>query len=488
MRNLPVHWSEGMFLRPQHFQATARHWDESLATATKASDECSYGILRLDIDQAALADRQVEVRTCQARMRDGTLIWLDFNEGPGRLSLQDLVLREAGLASAFDESGPSNDTVRLYLAVPKLDLSKPNVSPPGSSTSSRWELKSQSVQDDTTGDNDHEVVYRSENVRLLLSTQDLSGYEVLPIAQLRRASNREDAPEIDPDYFPPSLSVEAWPPLGRDVVRGTYDMVSRKVELLAQQAVTRQVGFSSTEPGDIDRLFMLSKLLEAQAALRVVAFAKGIHPRVAFTELCRLAGQLAVFEPERMMRELPVYDHDDLATVFREVKSRIETMMQRVAVLEFEQRYFVGVRPATLAVSLEPRWLESGWQCYVGIFRGDLTEQECRDLLTGNNNLDWKLGSSEDVERLFRLGVPGLQLLPTDRPPRALPARIGWTYYRIGTENPAFKAVQLSQSLAIRLRDSSIANGSTLMGQRRVEVACGERPGALEFAVFAVPN
>jgi hypothetical protein len=69
-----------------------------------------------------------------------------------------------------------------------------------------------------------------------------------------------------------------------------------------------------------------------------------------------------------------------------------------------------------------------------------------------------------------------------------LPARIGWTYYRIGTENPAFKAVQLSQSLAIRLRDSSIANGSTLMGQRRVEVACGERPGALEFAVFAVPN
>jgi hypothetical protein len=110
-----------MFLRPQHFQATARHWHESLSIATKASDECSYGILRLDIDQSALADRQVEVRCCQARMRDGTLIWLDFNEGPGRLSLQDLVLQEAGLASAFDEVGPSTDTVRLYLAVPKLD-------------------------------------------------------------------------------------------------------------------------------------------------------------------------------------------------------------------------------------------------------------------------------------------------------------------------------------------------------------------------------
>ena len=34
MRNLPVHWSEGMFLRPHHFQAADRHWRELLATST----------------------------------------------------------------------------------------------------------------------------------------------------------------------------------------------------------------------------------------------------------------------------------------------------------------------------------------------------------------------------------------------------------------------------------------------------------------------
>src|SRR5688572_28048231 len=28
MKNLPVHWSEGMFLRPHHFQAADRHWAE----------------------------------------------------------------------------------------------------------------------------------------------------------------------------------------------------------------------------------------------------------------------------------------------------------------------------------------------------------------------------------------------------------------------------------------------------------------------------
>jgi type VI secretion system protein ImpJ len=488
MRNLPIHWSEGMFLRPQHFQAADRHLTEAISLSVKAGEECSYGIVRLDIDPVALSNRQFELRSCQARMRDGTVVWLEFSEEPDRLSLRDLVVDSTGLVSALDEPRQSKDSVRVFLAIPKLDISAANVSPPASPEGSRWRMKSQMVQDDTSGGNEQSVDFRGLNVRLLLSTDDLSGFEVLPIAQLRRASNREEAPEIDPDYFPPSLSLDAWPPLGRDVVRGTYDLVSRKVELLAEQAVSRQVGFSSSEPGDIDRLFMLSKLLESQAALRVMAFSKGVHPRVAYTELCRLAGQLAVFEPDRRIAELPIYDHDDLATIFRDVKARIEQMMMRVAVLEFEQRYFVGVGPATLSVTLDSKWLENGWHCYVGVFRGDLSEKECQDLLTGPNNLDWKLGSAEEVERLFRLGVPGLQLLPTDRPPRALPARVGWSYYRIGTENPAYKAVQLSQSLAIRLRDSSVANSRTLAGQRRVDVASGERPGALEFAVFAVPN
>ena len=79
----------------------------------------------------------------------------------------------------------------------------------------------------------------------------------------------------------------------------------RKAELLSEQAVSRQVGFSSSEPGDLDRLIMLSKLLEAQATLRVIAFAPGVHPRDAYRELCRVAGQLAIFEPDRKRRPHP---------------------------------------------------------------------------------------------------------------------------------------------------------------------------------------
>lgn len=484
MRHLAVHWSEGMFLRPQHFQAADRHWQEQAALADELADPCCYGLAAIDLDPTALANRQLAVRGCRARLRDGTIVAFEPGEEPDRIPLEP----RSGGGMVSGDASSTGDALRVYLAVPRYDPLAPSCAPPGSPEHSRATVLRRSVQDDVTGSDDQEIEFRRSNVRLLLSTDDLSGFELLPIAQIRNVVNRESVPEIDVDYVPPVLAIDAWPPLGRDIVRGIYDLIGRKAEVLAEQAVTRQVGFSSSEPGDLDRLVMLGKLLEAQGALRVWAFARGVHPRTAYAELCRVAGQLAVFEPSRRLEELPLYDHDDLARIFRHVRDRIEAMLARVAILEFEQRYFVGAGTATLSVALEQKWLQSDWQCYVGVQRGDMSEETCHRLLTGEGHLDWKLGSTEEVDRLFRMGMPGLELIPADRVPRALPARSGWLYYRIGTDSPAWRSVQVTQSLGIRLRDSLILNPDELRGHRRVEVAHEGRTGGLEFALFAVPK
>jgi type VI secretion system protein ImpJ len=488
MRHLPVHWSEGLFLRPHHFQAQERCWNERAGVSLAATDPCSYGLVKLEIDPTALASRQVQLRSCRARLRDGTLIWLEAGEEPDRLNLRPVAADLEKLVATVGGELEQVDTVRVFLAVPRYDPAAANVAPPGAADRSRTQIVRQSVQDETAGGNDQELEFRRLNVTLKLSTDDLSGFELLPIAQIRRAGDRESPPEIDPDYFPPVLAIDAWPPLGRDIVRSVYDMVSRKVDVLAEQAVSRQVGFSSSEPGDLDRLIMLSKLLESQAVLRTIAFAAGIHPRTAYAELCRVAGQLAIFEPGRKLEELPVYDHDDLAGIFRQVKLLLERMIGRVVSLEFEQRYFVGSGPAQLSVAYEPKWFGSDWQTYVGVLRGDLPEEECDRLLSGNAHLDWKLGSGEEVDRLFKLGLPGLELQPVDHAPRALPGSSGWLFYRIGSGSPAYQSVQQTQNLAIRVRDSSVVNADSLPGQRRLEVIFNSRRVSLEFALFAVPS
>ena len=219
MRHLNVHWTEGLFLRPHHFQALERAWAERLALSMAATDPCGYGLVRFEIDPAALANRKFEVRRCQAVLRDGTLVWLEPGEEPGRLDLAAAGRQVAALSAAVGQALEVADTIRVYLAVPKFDPVGPNVAPPGGEATSHSLVVRRSLPDDTTGGNDAELEFRRLNVQLKLSTDDLSGFELLPVAQIRRAGNREAAPEIDTDFFPPLLAIGPLRPVGAEQPR-----------------------------------------------------------------------------------------------------------------------------------------------------------------------------------------------------------------------------------------------------------------------------
>jgi type VI secretion system protein ImpJ len=141
-----------------------------------------------------------------------------------------------------------------------------------------------------------------------------------------------------------------------------------------------------------------------------------------------------------------------------------------------------------MQVSLDPRWFNSNWQWFIGVKKGDLSEQECRVLLS-SGQLDWKLGSSRQVEILFQRRAPGLQLEPLQRTIRALPALSDWLFYEVSrNESPAWQDVQVTQTLAMRLKDSLIVNQDRLQGEQRLVVNTNGRHATLEFALFAVPT
>ena len=138
--------------------------------------------------------------------------------------------------------------------------------------------------------------------------------------------------------------------------------------------------------------------------------------------------------------------------------------------------------------TLEPRWFHSNWQWFIGVRKGDLTSQEIRDLLSPGQ-LDWKLGSSRQVEMLFQQGAEGIQLAPVERVVRALPVRQDWTYYEVvRRDTPAWRDVRQTQTLAVRLKDSLILNRDSLQGERKLVVSAGGKRTTLQFALFAVPE
>lgn len=485
MRNLPVHWSEGMFLRPHHMQAADRYWAETLQNSEHWDHEYNYGVRTIEISDEAIGNYQFQVNVCHARLRDGTQIVIDAGQEPDRVELKEAFDRLRMPVADLEEAFANESTVTVYLAVPKLRMGRANVGTEANSDRHRYVELIRAVQDENAGGNDQEVQLRALNARLLLSTQDTSGYEVLPIARVQRASEEEATPRLDLSYIPPVLAVDAWPTLGRDIVRAIYDIIGNKIEVLSEQVINRGIRFESQEPGDLDRLLMLSQLNAASAALAVLAFGRGVHPFVAYTELCRIVGQLSIFGPERRPPNIPRYDHDDLGGIFYYIKSKIEALIGAVRDYEYEQRFFVGVGLG-MQVSLDPKWLSSDWQWYIGVSKGDLTEKDCRELLS-SKHLDWKLGSANKVEILFKTRAQGLQLVPVERPPRPLPTGRNWIYYSVSRQGAAWKDVQETQTLAMRLKDILIVNRDSLQDQRTMVVSVHGTQAVLQFALFAVP-
>ena len=487
MRNKPVNWSEGMFLRPHHFQAAERHFDERMKTGEVWDTAYNYGLRSIKINKEAIANYHVEVTACQARMADGTIIDFDTGEAPDRIGLKkDFRGLEVGLEGAL----ASKAVVRIFLGVPALKLGRPNVRKIDNvgkideASPCRFVENELPVPDEDQGGNDQAVTFRDLNVRILASTEDLTGYERLPIMQIKRSGDAAAVPVIDEDYFPPLLSIDAWPSLGIDIIRAIYDFLGQQQERISEFVVNQGVSLASRDPADVDRIFKLHFINETHAMLGCMAFSTGAHPFALYCELCRFVARLGVFVKERRMPEAPRYDHDNLAIIFKWIKAQIESVFYTPDQPDYEVRYFEGYGKG-MQVSLNPKWLLENWDWYVGVKRGTLSEADCRKMLK-DGSINWKMGSAQRVDFYFDNRAQGLLLVDERNPPNILPTHGGWIFYKVDKLTHEFKEVQQQESLAMRFSKKYVENWEELREKRELVVNYDNKKTTLEFGLFAV--
>jgi len=475
MRHLQVNWHEGLFLRPHHLQATERHLHELIGQGALSDHPLHYGFQQLKISESSIQNYRIEIEEMRARLRDGTLVEVGLGGG--------LTIERDRLVRALDRA----ESVQVLLAVPHLRPGQRNVGSSEDGGSVRYREQLATLTNESEGGDDQTISLKSLNVRLLLSSEDNSGFETLPITRIRRSGEGETPPQMDRSYIPPVVALDVHPELQNGLVRMAFDMIGRKSEVLSLQIRNRGISLDAQNPGDLERILMLGELNRVSAVLRVMAFSRGVHPLWAYTELCGAVGALSLFGKERRLEDLPAYDHENLGPIFREVIERLRSLVESVRELDFQKRSFVGVGQR-LRVTLEPQWFHSNWQWFVGVNKGELTGQQCLELLSPGH-LDWKLGSERMVETLFRQRAEGLSLVPLERLVRSLPAHPDWQYFEVPrNDRPAWRDVLDTQTLALMLRDSLILNRDRLQGQQNLEINFGGRRISLQFALFAVPQ
>jgi type VI secretion system protein ImpJ len=472
----PVHWHEGMFLRPHHFQAAERHAARLLADNVALVRSHAWGLGRCVIDPEALGGFRLVVRGLDARFRDGTTISL-----PDDAPAPDLDLKPA-----FAD----RTSLDVYIAIPKWRPGQPNLHTATATAPARFTAAPLPVDDENTGVNPQPVQFRAPNVRVLLGDEDRSGYESLSICRLEKSERAEATPKLATGFIPPVLACDAWPALQNDILQQVFFRLNKKIEVLAAQVTSRGISFDSHSPGDAKRMQQLSRMNEGHSVLSHVAFTPGVHPADAYLELCRIVGQLSVFGAEARPPELPRYDHDDLGGCFWKVKQYIDALLGDVEEPAYQERPFIGTG-LRMQVALESAWLEAGWQMFLGV-RAGVTSEECVKMLTRPERLGMKIGSSDRVDTIFTRGQEGLKFTPAPRPPRDLPAPAAGppsqTYFEVSRESSTneWAHVVKAKTLAIRVAEQDVVG--SIDGQRTLTIRTGGQTNTFTFTLYLVPT
>jgi type VI secretion system protein ImpJ len=240
----------------------------------------------------------------------------------------------------------------------------------------------------------------------------------------------------------------------------------------------RALLFGGQNPGDAERVLLLSVLNGGYSALQAFVRVPGLTPLDVYRELCRLVGQLALFGRERRPDELPAYDHDNLGYCFDEVIRRIQALLKPVGPRAFEKQYFERAvsppprqdaasmagrsgwvsasrtgqlsaepGPEYLSARLKDEWVKtvSGKSIYLGV-ESRLSNEECYRQV---KSLEMKLGSATWARESFRQGYPDLELVPVHTFLPQLPSR-GVCYFRVRRKGPAWAEVKDSCTMGLQ--------------------------------------
>ncbi|MTJ83154.1 MAG: type VI secretion system baseplate subunit TssK [Telmatospirillum sp.] len=423
-----VVWTEGMFLRVQHFQQADRHAEQMMKARTHHLTPFAWGLTELVINRELLGTGKFALTTCAGVMPDGTPFSIpDQADHPAPLDLFD-----------------NTRNCLIYLTLPVRQPGGVEVgAATGTDTLTRYLPTLYEAEDATFGAGGTASIDVAR-LRLALApeTQPLSGYEKLALARVIEV--RSDRSVIlDDQFIGPSLTVAAQPPLAALLIE-LQALLSHRAEALA----ARLSGPSAKGAAEIADFLLLQTVNRYEPLLRhLFATRPMLHPE-RFYRLCvEIAGELATFTTEsKRAAVFPDYRHDDLQASFRplfdDLRASLSAVLEQNAVPIALQDRRHGIKVGVIA----DRALLFGADFVLAV-SADIPVEHLRRLFPNQV----KIGPVEQIAQLVNVALPGIAVRPLPVAPRQLPYRSGQVYFELDRSSPHFKQLQKSGGLAIHL-------------------------------------
>ncbi|BBH13803.1 type VI secretion protein [Chromobacterium haemolyticum] len=302
-----VCWYEGMQLLPQHFQWQALRSDGVSAALAAAAQPLYWGVLELELDEAALAGGVARVSALEAVLPDGLPLRFDAGDGAE--------LRCDVTAAAAEAPGR---TVTVYLALPPLWRAG-RLDPAAGRFRSE---NSEAVPDLSSGENPASLTLWRPDIRLVTEAEraDMICLPLLRIAQQGGGFARRAYAPPSPRLLPDSL-------LGRKVAALCAKAREKCVFLSGRLRQAKDAG----KDDDIDEIrrqlaALWARLPEVEAALG----SRAAHPAALFGLLAGMAGALTALDPGAGAPVFPAFNYQELLACYEPLLNWLSAALDRV--------------------------------------------------------------------------------------------------------------------------------------------------------------
>jgi type VI secretion system protein ImpJ len=422
-------WGEGLFLRPQHFQQQDAYHEARLFESIRAIQPFNWGLRSIRFDADALANNLLRISELSIVFPDGTLYAAPVaDELPEPIALDTL---PEGVAE-----------FTFHLALHPLRETGGNCSDESIDTFvSRYAPKQVSVADQFTDAAVANLTFLKARVKLISQTEPRAQLLAVPLARLRRTAT--SGFELDEDFVPPCLAVEASPILHQRL-RQLIDALQAKVSALYgfhREPTKNIIEFRS---GDIASFWLLHTANGAVASLVHLLQQPTLHPERLFQELLRLAGQLMTFSKRYSLADLPAYRHDDPGAGFAQLDTMVRDLLETVISTRHFAIALEEVRPSFHVGRLDSGKIDEKTTFFLAV-SADLPAVELVEAVPAR----FKVGGPDDVDKLVLSAMPGVRLVYTPQVPPAVPVRPGACYFALESRGALYDRMLQAQSAMI---------------------------------------
>lgn len=424
-----VVWSEGIFITPQHFQQFERYLESGLRQLAVSKEGYFWGFSSLILNSDGLKRGVLGIREAEGIFPDGSIFVFSQKQ------LENLSLKV-----------PENikDT-KVYLAITlpssvnnEIDFLNQN----SSANSYRYKAFEKTLADTTNSELDsRQITLADLNPTLILENDLTSNQTALPIAVIR-SSSADFEIILDESYIPPSLGSQKQHHL-KAYISEIYGLLMQKSNSLANAVNDPNTG-GSVEVMDFMMLQTINRYLaylhhENEGARQT-------HPAQLFVNLSKLCADLMTFLPSRKVGDIPIYEHNDLASCFGKLFFNLRKSLSIV----LEQRAIripLDLRDEATRVAQTPDQSLLDKASFVLAIKADMPNEALRQKIPSVV----KIGTVEKVKELVAYHLPGIKVHALSVAPRELPYHSGYVYFELDKKHELWDMFDTSSGMAFHL-------------------------------------